>query len=349
MATTRRCSVCGRAGHDKRQHGARPNPAPKLAGKTAAQLDAALERAEARVKAALTGWRGSKSKAENDQWKRKTRQADLEVEKIKNAISMLRFHEHYQAQRRVPAGPLSQLRLFNPKTVFIRFSVDKNGKRRAWKSYGGSQYLREFPIAVDKAELLISTGQATVTGGGKLRRVNPAGGWRVEERMNGLRGTLGPWRVAATNLDAERAERRAAAAIRQMSIGAARAVSPDGRPGPVHYSTARTAAIGRAGNPGNPDFYRDRFGRPHPVRGTPGYEDAFVGMSRADKRYLRSGSDQPRGGYTQEASGRALRVTAEKRRSTAKRDTTAGERLARGRTAAQKQAEANRRYRVMGA
>jgi hypothetical protein len=99
----------------------------------------------------------------------------------------------------------------------------------------------------------------------------------------------------------------------------------------------------------NPDFYRDRFGRPHPVRGTPGYEDAYVGMSRADKRYLRSGSDQPRGGYTQEAQGRLLRVTAEKRRSTAKRDINAGERLARGRTAAQKQADANRRYRVMGA
>lgn len=177
---------------------------------------------------------------------------------------------HRGGQRANP-GKRYGMGRFN-KPVLIRFGVDKNGKRRAWRSHPGSQYGREFPIGVEEAELLVATGQATVTGGGKLRAVNPA----------------------------------------------------------------------------NPDFYRDRFGRPHPVRGTPGYEDAFVGMSRADKRYLRSGSDQPRGGYTQEAQGRLLRVSAEKRRSTAKRDTTAGERLARGRTAAQKQAEANRRYRVMG-
>jgi hypothetical protein len=111
----RRCSVCHRAGHDKRRHARRRNPASKYAGKSAAQLEKARERAEAKVAAALAGWRGSRNKAENDQWKRKTRQADLELEKVKNAESMLRFHEHYQAQRRIPSGPLSQLRLFNPR------------------------------------------------------------------------------------------------------------------------------------------------------------------------------------------------------------------------------------------
>jgi hypothetical protein len=116
----------------------------------------------------------------------------------------------------------------------------------------------------------------------------------------------------------------------------------------VSFTTNPRRASRRRRNPKNPDWYRDKYGRPHPVRGTPGYEDGFVGMSRADKRYLKSGSDQPRGGYTIEASGRARRATAPKRRSTATRDTTAGERLASGRTKAQKQAAANRRYRVMG-
>jgi hypothetical protein len=116
----------------------------------------------------------------------------------------------------------------------------------------------------------------------------------------------------------------------------------------VSFTTNPRRASRRRRNPKNPDWYRDKCGRPHPVRGTPGYEDGFVGMSRADKRYLKSGSDQPRGGYTIEASGRARRATAPKRRSTATRDTTAGERLASGRTKAQKDAAANRRYRVMG-
>src|SRR5262245_17724082 len=100
----RHCSVCGRGGHDKRRHARRRNPASRYAGESAAQLEAMRDRAEAKVKAALQGWRGARNKAENDQWKRRTRQADLELEKVKNAASMLRFHEHYQAQRRIPAG-----------------------------------------------------------------------------------------------------------------------------------------------------------------------------------------------------------------------------------------------------
>jgi hypothetical protein len=69
----------------------------------------------------------------------------------------------------------------------------------------------------------------------------------------------------------------------------------------------------------NPDWFRDKYGRPHPIAGSPGYEAAFVGMSRADKRYLRSGSDQPRGGYSQEARGRAGRVTAARAPTTTSR------------------------------
>jgi hypothetical protein len=275
----------------------------------------------------------------------------------------------------------------NPKAMFIRFSVDKNGKRRAWKSYGGSQYLREFPIAVDEAEMLIATGQATVSGGGKLRAVNPAGIHRMpravalaeiraEVAKHG-QATQHAIRVYTENRisrDAFNAAVRAGLAqrARNPATRTARIVStpsgvfilyqldgsPDGSERASSLAAARQAMrhgwVKRGASyvydpERNPDFFRDRFGRPHPVRGTPGYEDAFVGMSRADKRYLRSGSDQPRGGYTHEAQGRLLRVTAEKRRSTAKRDTSAGERLARGRTAAQKQADANRRYRVMGA
>jgi hypothetical protein len=60
----------------------------------------------------------------------------------------------------------------------------------------------------------------------------------------------------------------------------------------------------------NPDWFRDTYGRAHPIAGSPGYEAAFVGMSRSDKRYLRSHSDQARGGYTQESAGRQRRVAA---------------------------------------
>jgi hypothetical protein len=98
-----------------RQGAPRANPASKYAGKTRAQLDAAQARAEARVAAALAGWRGARTKAENAHWKGKTRAADYELERVKSAKYTLGLVEDRQARQRVPAGPLAQLRLFNPR------------------------------------------------------------------------------------------------------------------------------------------------------------------------------------------------------------------------------------------
>lgn len=92
----------------------RANPsAASLRGKSEAQLRPLLARARERQAAALAGWRSSKSKAENDAWKRKTRAADLDVERVENAIRVLPYAR--PRSERVPAGPLSQLRLFNPR------------------------------------------------------------------------------------------------------------------------------------------------------------------------------------------------------------------------------------------
>lgn len=107
----------------------------------------------------------------------------------------------------------------------------------------------------------------------------------------------------------------------------------------------------------NPDWFRDKFGRPHPIRGSKGYEDAFPGMSRADKKYLRSGSDQPRGGYTVALpkAERAARVEAAARERVAKAKKKSGVRsligpaYERGTTKAQKEAAANRKRRIFGA
>lgn len=56
-----------------------------------------------------------------------------------------------------------------------------------------------------------------------------------------------------------------------------------------------------------PDWFMDRYGRPHPVRSSPGYEYAFEGLSDKDKDYLRSG---PNNGYTVTSEGREDRIQA---------------------------------------
>lgn len=61
----------------------------------------------------------------------------------------------------------------------------------------------------------------------------------------------------------------------------------------------------------NPDWFIDAFGRPHPVRSSPGYDDALVGLGRSDKNYMRGG---PRRGYTEEAPGREIRAAAARSR-----------------------------------
>ena len=58
----------------------------------------------------------------------------------------------------------------------------------------------------------------------------------------------------------------------------------------------------------NPDWFRDAYGRPHPIRSSPGYDGALERLRKGDKAYLRKHSDQPRKGYTQESRGRAARV-----------------------------------------
>lgn len=70
-----------------------------------------------------------------------------------------------------------------------------------------------------------------------------------------------------------------------------------------------------------PDFYRVGS-RVHVIRSSPGYDDALVGLSKADKDYLRDGQ----GNYTVASPGRAERIAeAAKRAEQPKR---AGFRLA---------------------
>lgn len=47
-----------------------------------------------------------------------------------------------------------------------------------------------------------------------------------------------------------------------------------------------------------------RNGRVHPIRSSPGYDQALIGLSEADKNYLRDGER----GYTLTSPGRAERV-----------------------------------------
>lgn len=53
------------------------------------------------------------------------------------------------------------------------------------------------------------------------------------------------------------------------------------------------------------DFYFAN-GKAHPIRSSPGYDDAFVGLREADKQYLRGGTSS----YTYTAPGRAERIAA---------------------------------------
>jgi hypothetical protein len=47
--------------------------------------------------------------------------------------------------------------------VSIRFSVDKNGQPRAWRSHPGQ--MREFPIGYDRAKLLVASGDGVTENG----------------------------------------------------------------------------------------------------------------------------------------------------------------------------------------
>lgn len=53
-----------------------------------------------------------------------------------------------------------------------------------------------------------------------------------------------------------------------------------------------------------PDWFRDSRGRVHIIRSSPGYDEALVGLSEADKEYLRGGEKS----YTVQSPYREQRI-----------------------------------------